>query len=175
MPRKHDVVRDELELRGGGVYCVMPYESKDKKKRCIFKIGMTSKSFSQRIDQYNSYYPLGVYLVSFLQSPPVKGSGHRKKKPLYLEIERFVMDKIIEKGGYQIHSTARIRNMNEDFEGETEFFYTSEKVIRDSFKQAFNTYKGQLHQYTLDEINDRYEELLADKPNYEANIVYPTG
>lgn len=172
---KHSVVHDELELHAGGLYCIMPYESKDKKSRCIFKIGMTSKTFRERIEQYNSYYPLGVYLVSFLQSPPVKGSNHRKKKTLYLEIERFIMDTIKAKGGYQIRSTARVKNQNVANEGETEFFYTSEKVVRDSFKQAFNKYGGELHQYTLDEINERYDEHLANKPNYEATIVYPTG
>jgi|LauGreDrversion4_2_1035121.scaffolds.fasta_scaffold2766330_1 hypothetical protein len=93
MGKKKNVIVDELGVRGGGCYCIMPYERLDNTGKCIFKIGMTAGSFQNRIETYHSYYPLGVYLVCFLKSPPVKGSGFRKKTTLYLHIERWIMER----------------------------------------------------------------------------------
>lgn len=170
---KHSVVQDELRIRGAGVYCIMPYEKKDEKGNCLFKIGMTAKSFKDRIEQYNSYYPLGVYLVAFLCNPNVRNNNAKTKKELYTIIERRVMDKIKERDGIQLHSTARVKNLNVEEKGETEFFYTSQSVIKNVFDEIQEEYGGDVSYFNLNNINRKAEASKRKKPNYVAEIVYP--
>lgn len=171
--RKQNVITDELNIKGAGMYALLPYEKLDEYDKAVFKIGMTTQSFQSRIEQYHSYYPLGVYMVCFLKNPPVKGSGFRKKSTLYPHIERWIMDKLKSiHGVHQIHSTARARHLNVNKEGETEFFYSTESHIKKVFELAQQKFGGELISFDLDEINDNYEKNLKAKRKYIAEIVY---
>jgi hypothetical protein len=174
MARKKNVIEDELGIRGAGLYCIMPYERLDSSDKCVFKIGMTAQSFKSRIEIYHSYYPLGVYMVCFLKNPPVRNSGFRKRVTLYLHIERWIMEQLKNiRGTYQLTSTARIKNLNVNSEGETEFFYSSEKHIHDIFERAKSKFGGELIIYNLDGINDTYEKNMKTNKKYVAEIIFP--
>lgn len=173
MGKKMNVVGDELDIKGAGLYCLMPYERLDNTGKAVFKIGMTAKSFEYRLEIYHSYYPLGVYMVCFLQNPPVDGLKFKTKTQLYLHIERFIMEKLKEiRGTHQITSTSRVRNLNVNKEGETEFFYTTQKHINDVFNVAQEEFGGELFSFTLDHINNNYEKNMKANKKYVAEIVY---
>ena len=85
--KKYNVAHDELFLKGkNGLYCLLPFEKLDRKKKAIFKVGMTSQDVASRIENYHSYYPLGLYICFFLSYPRVN-EGQDKKK-LYREMEK---------------------------------------------------------------------------------------
>lgn len=64
--KKYDVAHDELFLKGkNGLYCLLPFEKLDRKKKAIFKVDMTSQDVASRIENYHSYYPLGLYICFF--------------------------------------------------------------------------------------------------------------
>ena len=39
MGRKWSVVRDELNIRGGGLYCILPFDNTDQEGKAVYKIG----------------------------------------------------------------------------------------------------------------------------------------
>ena len=93
--KKITVLRDELKIKGSGLYCYMPFERLDKNKKAVFKIGLATNSFNQRLEQYHTYFPLGVYMCAFLENPPIpkKLSSKEKETPTkqhYLAIEKFI-------------------------------------------------------------------------------------
>jgi hypothetical protein len=49
----------------------MPYETLDMKNNAIFKIGMTL-NFKNRVEEYHTYFPNGVYHIAYLADPPLK-------------------------------------------------------------------------------------------------------
>ena len=65
MSKKYTVIRDELKIKGGGLYCFLPYANLDKFHKSIFKVGLAD-NFNKRNEQYSTYFPLGVYFVAFL-------------------------------------------------------------------------------------------------------------
>lgn len=68
---KMTIVEDVLNLKGkGGCYYLMPYESTDDSNKALFKIGMTT-DFSNRLKNYHTSFPEGVYFVAFLVDPPI--------------------------------------------------------------------------------------------------------
>ena len=49
--KKYNVAHDELFLKGkNGLYCLLPFEKLDNKKKAIFKVGMTSQDVATRIE-----------------------------------------------------------------------------------------------------------------------------
>ena len=110
-------MQDELNITGGGIYCYMPYERLDKFKKAVFKIGLAI-DFRSRTEQYNTYFPQGVYMVAFLIDPLIpkrlRGKKDVTKKSYYLTIEKFVLNYIDTHGGKRILSSTRIKNINED-------------------------------------------------------------
>lgn len=50
--RKLSVLRDEMKLPGSGIYAFLPFENIDANKSAVYKIGMTEKQISHRIEQY---------------------------------------------------------------------------------------------------------------------------
>jgi len=46
MSKKVTVVRDELDLKGGGLYCFLPFERIDKHKKAVFKIGLATNKLT---------------------------------------------------------------------------------------------------------------------------------
>lgn len=62
--KKVTILNDELKIKGGGLYCYMPFEKLDKHKKAVFKIGLAI-DFNSRTEIYHTYYPNGVYMVAF--------------------------------------------------------------------------------------------------------------
>jgi hypothetical protein len=96
---KYTVIRDELKLKGGGLYCFMPFEKLDANNKAVFKIGL-ALDLSNRTENYHTYFPLGVYMVAFLNEIPARKYLRSMKKnmttkELYLEIETFIFNTII--------------------------------------------------------------------------------
>jgi hypothetical protein len=143
--RKSTVIHDELGIKGSGLYAYMPFYNLDKNDNAVFKVGMTTTSFKSRTEQYHTYFPMGVYTIAFLEDPPVpqtEGDKETTKRTHYKKIERFIFDELIRLGAKQIHTTSRIRRLNAANEGETEWFYTSDKIIHRAFQKAKDEYGG---------------------------------
>ena len=60
--KKISLIRDELKITGGGLYCFMPFEKLDSHKKAIFKVGYTTTSIDKRGDDYYGYFPNGFYV-----------------------------------------------------------------------------------------------------------------
>ena len=184
--RKILVLRDILKIakeKSGGCYALMPYETIDNKGKAIFKIGMSTSSMNKRMDTYHTYFPEGVYYEAFLIDPPVRGQQTRtvsklkKKKEHYLEIEKFIIDYILRQAGTKrIHSTSRIRNVNENWEGETEWIYCKEENIHKAFIAAEKKYGGKKYLFYLDGLNSETGQLESindkAKEKEDANPIY---
>lgn len=185
MSKKKTVIRDELELKGGGIYCFMPYERLDAKHKAIFKIGMAI-NFNSRTESYHTYFPLGVYMCAFLEDPPVprktRTREERTKKSHYLTVESFILKYIDAHGGQRIMSTTRTRNKNANKEGETEWTYTNEDVIHEAFTEAHKKFNGKLKLFYLEgldpesgkftTINDIAKSNEQTKPHYAGKIIF---
>ena len=190
--RKVMVLRDIMKItkeKSGGCYALMPFESLDEKGKAIFKIGMSTSSMNKRMDTYHTYFPEGVYYESFLIDPPIRGQQTRtmtkirKKKEVYLEIEKYIIDHILRQAGTKrVHSTSRIRNANENWEGETEWIYCKEENIHKAFTAAQKKYGGQMHLFYLDglnpetgqleSINDKAKEKEDANPIYTGKVIF---
>ena len=100
MSKKYTVLKDELNVKGGGLYCFLPFRNLDKFKKSVFKVGMALK-FSNRSEAYHTYFPLGVYYVAFLEEPRIPMTTRNKKpitiKKQYETIEKFIMNYLKEK------------------------------------------------------------------------------
>ena len=189
--KKVTVVRDELGMKGGGLYCYMPFDRLDRFKKAVFKIGLAI-NFNSRTEQYHTYFPNGVYMVAFLENPPVKtkalrsdnGKTPKNKKSHYITIENFILNYITVHGGKRIYSTTRVKNPNEKNEGETEWEYTDESLIHQAFQEAQRIYGGKLNLYYLEgldpltnqftSINQIATKMEQNKPNYVGKIIFHT-
>jgi hypothetical protein len=191
--KKWSVIRDELNIKGGGVYCFFPFEKLDKNKKGIFKVGMTN-DFNKRVDGgYHTYFPLGVYLEAFLIEPPlprvtranVKNRLVKDRKDDHFKIiEKFIFERLVHNGGKQIFASTRSQNAGDDGKGSTEWFYASEEQIHESFRDAEEKFGGELRLFNLSgldpntgkfvDINDKAKQHEKDKPNYVGQIVFHT-
>jgi hypothetical protein len=175
MSKKHSVIRDDLGINNkyGGIYCFIPFDFFDKRNKAVFKIGMTTRPLAKRGDNYHTYYPMGVTTVASLQNPTsgVKSftNGEVRKKH-YEKIEKFLMSYIIEKGGYQIISTAKSKD-----NGKTEWVYSDTKTIDNAFSAAHKIFGGELD----NKYDFKHEEFLDDirgklrSQHFMAKIIYP--
>jgi hypothetical protein len=176
--KKKLVLKDELDIKGGGIYCILPYERLNKEKKAVFKIGLAT-DFNKRMESYFTSYPLGFYYVAFLENPTAKRISRKNGryeltiKEYYIKIEKLVIDTIIKNGGTLITSTARVHHLNESMEGQTEWVYATENMILDAFDVANKKYGGILHKFHLKGINKIAKSNESNKPNYIAEIVYP--
>jgi len=188
MSKKVTVIKDELDLKGGGLYCFLPFERIDKSKKAVFKIGLAI-NFNQRVEQYHTYFPYGVYMVAFLENPSIPRVLRSKPKETptkqhYLAIEKFIFNKVVENGGKRLHSTTRVKNPNNKKEGETEWVYTNVDIIHLAFIEAEKKYGGNLKLFHLEgidpttnkftSINQIAKENEDTKPNYSGKIIYHT-
>ena len=104
-----------------------------------------SMNFSSRAEQYHTYFPLGVYMIAFLENPiqSVTRNNHQlTKQEYFLKVERWIMDYIENNGGQRIYSTARVHNANVAKEGQTEWFYTIENLIHEAFVETEKKFNG---------------------------------
>lgn len=167
--KKWSVIRDSLGLTAGGIYCFTPYNQLDSNHKMVFKIGLAHK-YIHRIESYHSYYSNGVYIVAALAKPPCPNG--RTKNSMYLEIENFIFDYLVNNGAKRVYSTTRVKKTNEDLEGATEFFYCTQGLIHRAFRKAYNVYGGEEHLFYLDDINADAVIDESKKPNYIGHIVY---
>jgi hypothetical protein len=183
--RKLTVIRDELNIQNGGIYCFMPFDRLDNKSKAVFKIGM-SMNFSSRAEQYHTYFPLGVYMIAFLENPTqrvTRSQPQLTKKEFFLKVERWIMDYIEKNGGQRIYSTARVQNANVAKDGQTEWFYTSDSVIHEAFFEAEKKFNGTVHLFHLeglDPVTNRFTSINDNAaknekyPHYTGKIIYKT-
>ena len=179
--KKLSVVGDELKLKKGGLYCYMPFENVDANHKAVFKIGLAI-DFEKRTENYHTYFPLGVYMLDFLEAPPVPKSTFTKSH--YITIESFILKYIDTHGGKRVYSSTRLKNPNLEKLGETEWTYTNENIIHEAFNQAHKKYGGTLHAFYLEgidpttnkltTINDIAKENEKHKPNYIGKIIFHT-
>ena len=172
MSKKFKVVKDDLNIKGSGMYCFLPYEQLDEHHKGVFKVGMTIGPFEKRTEQYHTYFPLGVYMVAFLENPTVPKT--HTKTSYYLKIEKFIFDSIQSNGGIRIYSTTRIKNPNEKKEGETEWVYCDVHAINSAFLAAQKMFGGKAHTFSLRKLNlnKKLREKEKDEPNYVGKIVF---
>jgi hypothetical protein len=174
---KYTVIRDELKLRGGGLYAFMPFEKLDGDKKAVFKIGL-ALDLSNRTENYHTYYPLGVYMVAFLNEIPARKYLRSMKKDmstkeLYLEIEKFIFNTVIRNGGKRLHTTTRVKNQNNKMEGETEWIYCSVNDIHEAFSEAQIKFGGDVNTFDLNSINATAQQSMnSKKKKYIGEIIY---
>ena len=123
------------EITGSGVYCFFPFDQLDDKGFGVFKIGMTT-NFDNRIRNYHTYMPKGVFYKCFLKNPTKKREG-MDTPSYYIKIEKEIFSDVQQNGGKVI--TMDIRKHNYD---ETEWIYANEEKIEDSFDKALEKYGG---------------------------------
>ena len=182
--KKATVVRDELKINGSGLYCILPFANLDKDEKAVFKVGLAI-NLNHRIESYHTSYPLGVYICAILSNPPLPPQTRGRsitRKVLLTIIESFLFTYIENHGGKRIYSTTRIKKMNENKEGITEFFYTDEFLIHEAFSAGKAKFGGDLHLYLLEgfdeetgkmtSINNTANEDEKIKPNYTGKIIF---
>ena len=85
--KEYNTCHDELFVKyKNGLYRSLPIEKLHNNKKAVFKVGMTTQDLSSRIENYHSFFPMGVYIVFFLSYPRIE-RGQDKGK-LYREMER---------------------------------------------------------------------------------------
>ena len=103
---KYTVANDELKLKHkSGLYCFMPHERLDKSNKAVFKCGMTTQDFADRIENYHSFYPLGVYMCYCLTVPRLKRG--QDKETLIREMEKSLFKGIDTEGGKRLKVPSR--------------------------------------------------------------------
>ena len=168
MPKKYKVLEEFYDYKhsNGGLYCLLPFDELDSKKKGIFKVGITTENLSKRIEDYHTYFPMSLTIMAIIENPPVPKGVTRLKH--YQQIEKDIFNYIVSKGGYRLKNTANLRNA-----GDTEWFYTTVKIIHDAFQFAYAKYggsSGSVHDLTQ-ELIDVKQKLL--KPHYLGKIIYP--
>ena len=166
---KYTVANNELNLKGkSGLYCFLPYERLDRHKKAVFKCGMTTQDFAARIENYHSYYPLGVYMCFFLSTPRMK-KGQDKKKTIQ-EMEQFLFKHIEGRGGKRLQFPSR---PTQKWDYSSEWFYTSFEELDVAFEEISILYPGsKLSKFDSSEFNKNFNKNLKSKHKYVAEIVY---
>ena len=150
MKTKKISVLKEMGINDDGVYCIFPFSGLDIHNKGIFKIGITSNSFQQRLDnQYHTYFVGGFYYCAFLRKPIKNGIPNNDLAKHYKEIEKFIFTNI--KNAKRISCNARLNQTSE-------WFYTNQKHINAIFLKAYSIYGGTLQLYDLnDQIFEKEE------------------
>jgi hypothetical protein len=190
----HDLPEFPLKKGDGGLYAILPYERLDRHGNALFKVGLAD-DFNKRFENYHTDYPLGFYYKNLLANPTkrsedykVNAVGKDGKRPspeerenakksskikYYKKIEEHLWKDISGNGGERLRTTTRIKNskINKDNLGDTEWFYTSPKVIDDAFNDAFRTYGGKEYSGHLNHINSNANRNRRNA-TYKAEIYY---
>jgi T5orf172 domain len=163
--KKYNVAHDELFLKGrSGVYSMLPYERLDENKSAVFKVGRTSQDLASRIENYHTYYPLGLYITFFLAYPRLKKGQDRGK--LHRDMEKSLIDCL--KGRPATKNLVYPSRLKK-----SEWFYTCVKDLQTAFRQVQAEYGGLLHEFHLDGINKRFENDMKKTRNlYLGEIIY---
>jgi hypothetical protein len=151
--REGFIERDVIE--GKGIYCIYQFDNLDKNNKGVFKVGMTT-SFHNRIAQNHTYSPAGIWLCAMLKNP-TRNINNRTDAIYYREVEKFIFDDIVERGGIPIKMNIRRQN-----KGETEYIYTDIKTILLSFGKAEKKYGGTFFNYRLSKQKIERERISDD-------------
>jgi hypothetical protein len=166
--KKHTVANNELNLKGrNGLYCFLPYERLDDDNKAVFKCGMTTQEYASRIENYHTYYPMGIYLCFFITPPKTESVAEEKK--LIRKMEKDLFFEIKEEGGKMMKFETRPKN---DFS--SEWFYTSFSELDDAFETVHKKYSGsKIERYHNKNINTQGDKnILSKKKKYVGEIVY---
>ncbi len=80
MRAKKITVLDEMGIKGGGLYAILPYERLDKNGKAVFKVGLAS-NLRGRMEQHHTDYPLGFYYTAIRKSAFIgKIKRYRRRK-----------------------------------------------------------------------------------------------
>ena len=141
MAKKWSVVRDDLNIKGGGLYCILPFSNIDEKGKAAYKVGATL-DFNKRFESYHTSFPQGFYVVCIIERPPIphrlRGKITGKRASYYKSLEALLIERIEKMGGERIRSNARVRgsDIDKDLGGRTEWFYTSYNTIFAAFQDV---------------------------------------
>jgi hypothetical protein len=162
--KKYNVCHSELFLKGrNGLYCLLPYEKLDTKKKAIFKVGRTSQDLASRIENYHTYFPLGLYICFFLAYPRLKRGQDRGE--LHRGMEKSLIVNLKETNAKMLLFPSRPSQ-------KSEWFYTNFNDLQTAFRQVQVEYGGVLHEFSLDEINENYKTIMKTKKKYVGEIVF---
>ena len=116
----------ENNITGGGVYCIYPFSSLDKKGKGVFKIGVANSSFYNRCEsQYHTFFPMGFQYKALLERPTLKNKVNETREAYYDRIKKEIYDRVVkDKCSTAILSGARIV-----LGGKTEWVYATPKCI----------------------------------------------
>jgi hypothetical protein len=183
--RKHVVAKDDLQIKGPGLYAFMPFDNIDSKRRAVIKIG-ESGDLARRSQDYTSYFPNGVYMLAFLTD--IKGPRlTRSQKPprphkLREDIEEYIIRYIAtHDGGKRLYSTDRVRRPNGTLEGETEWVYSRVENVHAAFESAAREFNANHHLFYLQGLNpdtNKLEDVLrktVTAPRYTGKIIFHVG
>lgn len=172
---KHTVIRDELKITGSGVYSFSPYQEFDKHGWSVFKIGI-SLNINKRIDGYHTSFPMGLWITDILHNIPLqrqtRNSPKVSERKHLEEIERFIFEELIARGGKAIYSTTRFRDANQSGQGRTEWIYCDPDDLADVFLLAHDMWKGKLLKSTLNQQDMRRNKREnMKKPHFIGKII----
>lgn len=165
--KKRNVANDELDLKGkNGLYCFLPYERLVNDK-AVFKCGMTTQEYASRIENYHTYYPMGIYLCFFLTPP--KPNKDEDETITIRKMEKDLFIAIQKEGGKMLKFETRPKGVFK-----SEWFYTSFSQLDDAFESVHRKYKGsKIERFNNKNINKIGEKNLnTKKDKYVAEIVY---
>lgn len=159
---KPNVIRDDLLINSNGLYAYLPFMKLDKNNKAVFKVGMTSTAFHKRIENYHTYFPLGVYICLFLENP-TELRYDKSITSYYKEIENFVFKELEHLKAKRIVSSTRVKA--------TEWFYCDEKQLLKAFQAAQFKFGGILTPFHLNNIN-KDAATASKKKHYNAEIYF---
>lgn len=165
----NDVFKEGALKNKGGIYCFTPFESLDDDDKGLFKVGLSS-NIAYRAEQGYTYFPLGVYWVAFLTDLNTKAYTLNS-------VEKFIFQKLVDKGAKRIYTETREKNRNEEGLGASEWFYTDIATIQHVFKIAVKEYKNckAYFDYNMREIKNQSTERKDKAENenhYTGKIIY---
>jgi len=152
-----------------GIYCIYPFASITNTRHgqaAVFKVGVASDSFHLRFQQYHTYFPYGIFIVSLLKVIP--RAPHVNQLPTTAwnlfysayrrhlnEFEKRAFELLRENKGVIIKANNRTRNQSN-----TEWVYTTDEVI----KRVFTELARQLN------ANPTYNKLYRFEVENEGQI-----
>ena len=160
--RKRITFLQENHITGGGIYCIYPWSTLDRKGKGVFKIGVANSSFYNRLEQqFHTFFPMGFQYKALLERPTVNREEHERLNQYYEHIEREIYNKVL---NYRC-STAILSGARVQLGGKTEWIYTTPKTIERAFAWAERRYGGIFHDVPISN-----KILAKDEPTEEDTI-----